>query len=241
MSTVKVPASVNEAKRRLTSLDSLITATGWERAAIVAALVPGHYSATEFAALRITGLRSTGAVTRCVEAWCHPLEVDGVVVKPVQFAPALGSKVKLPSCPYPTEAAGTARSSGGRPRAPQSEIVDRAGEDDAYAAELIEKLLKANPAAAKKAIARNTAGGVPEAPFDTPPEFQLVQARSMGADHLINNIRHIAALIERHQLDFPEVWTPERGERLAEFADRLAGMASIAMGVPSDASALEVK
>lgn len=79
MTEVRVPSSIETAVHKLTSVDSLVTAKEWERAAIVAAFVrkggQGHKARTgfmevaSFASLGIAGLRSPESVRRYRDAW----------------------------------------------------------------------------------------------------------------------------------------------------------------------------
>lgn len=117
---IQIPASVNEAVEKLGSLGKLLTATEWERAAIVAAFVEegegrgksvnasSSISPQEFAALGITGLRSKDTVRRYVRAW-----MDEVGTRP-----QAGHSVSLPSKLFPNDSRGTIDTSEG------SQVVD---------------------------------------------------------------------------------------------------------------------
>jgi hypothetical protein len=103
-STLRVPATIDEAQEQLDQLGQLATATEWRRAAIVAAFVrldEGHgqtrsaarfESARAFAERNIVGLRSANTVTRYVRCWLD--EHNGNY-------PAIGHDVKVPSKPWP--------------------------------------------------------------------------------------------------------------------------------------------
>lgn len=79
MTQVRVPPSIETAVQKLASVDSLVTAKEWERAAIVAAFVrvggqgqnssSGKLTSTQFAAKGISGLRSPETVIRYRDAW----------------------------------------------------------------------------------------------------------------------------------------------------------------------------
>ena len=56
MTSIKIPSTIEGVRDRAATLDSLATATEWERAAIVAAFVPGSYTAEEFADLDFPGM-----------------------------------------------------------------------------------------------------------------------------------------------------------------------------------------
>lgn len=112
MTTINIPASLDEAVNQLTGLGELLTATEWERAAIVAAFVrlPGAGARTdlatssqvrspnEFANLGITGLKSKDTVRRYVQAWLY--EHDGKYPKP-------GAKRVIPTKDFPTHPGNT--------------------------------------------------------------------------------------------------------------------------------------
>lgn len=103
MTTITIPTTIDKAADRLASIDGLVTATEWERAAIVAAFVrkgrPGiarnaksslHLTVREFADRRISGLTSHAAIRRYLNAWAAAI-ADGhaVEVEP-------GAKVEIP-------------------------------------------------------------------------------------------------------------------------------------------------
>jgi hypothetical protein len=82
MDKVEIPQDIDSASRRLNGIDALLTASKWERAAIVFAFTgddtPGPkvvrgestaISCREFAARGITGLRSDATVRRYRRAW----------------------------------------------------------------------------------------------------------------------------------------------------------------------------
>lgn len=79
MTTIKIPRTLDSARRKLGGIDDLLTATNWERAAIVAAFTrtggQGHKDRSvllttyEFAALGIKGLTSHVTVRRYRDAW----------------------------------------------------------------------------------------------------------------------------------------------------------------------------
>jgi hypothetical protein len=108
MTTVRIPRSANAAVAALTDLGALVTATEWQRAAIVATLVgpaPGSggppdrggqsprtgfaYTPTTLAALGITGLRKTDTIARYRDAWFDA----------GRTAPTLGQTVDLDGLP----------------------------------------------------------------------------------------------------------------------------------------------
>jgi hypothetical protein len=105
---IKIPATVEEAVSELSGIDALLTAKGWERAAIVAAFVrlgqsgdnrftvganTGPYeSPKSFAALGIAGLKSKDTVQSYVQRWLEASQ--GVYPEP-------GANVTLPLVEYP--------------------------------------------------------------------------------------------------------------------------------------------
>lgn len=102
--TVLIPEDLDIARRQLTALDGLATASEWARAAIVAAWVvlqdgPGGIvnsdnglTTTAFAELGIAGLKSPNSVRRYRLAWGD------------RPRPTLGEPVVLPSDPFPKSA-----------------------------------------------------------------------------------------------------------------------------------------
>ena len=159
--SVRTPRTLVSAKRRLGDLGSLATVTEWERALIVACFVrlndepgrPGidssvYYSPYSFAELGIVGLRSHVTVRRYVQIWLD--QHDGEYPEP-------GRSYQLPEVEFPSEAGGTAPPTGGRPRASQREIVERAKKDPVYAQELATELVEAAPRVLAKAVRKNPA------------------------------------------------------------------------------------
>src|SRR5262245_130692 len=110
MASIEVPGTIREATARLRAVDKLVTATEWERAAIVAAFVrlPGSgskgnltsevSSAEDFAARGINGLRSPQTVRLYVTRWLEAS--NGKYPQP-------GRKVKLPTAEWPPTRTGT--------------------------------------------------------------------------------------------------------------------------------------
>jgi hypothetical protein len=109
MTSISIPVSLPEAQAALTSIDGLITAREWERAAIVYAFThdgaPGSHwaekrseittlSSRDFAALGISGLRSDQTVRRHRKAW-----QDAIDQGKAQVA-VPGYSVQLPDLPW---------------------------------------------------------------------------------------------------------------------------------------------
>lgn len=102
---IRIPENMAEAQDRLTTLEGIATATGWERAAIVYAftrddlVVKGDQkiSFREFAKLGIAGLSSHNTVARYHDAWKLAVEQhDAPEVEP-------GGQVELPTAEWPPE------------------------------------------------------------------------------------------------------------------------------------------
>ena len=104
MTTIHIPASIEEASDALTGIESLLTRKGWERAAIVAAFVrkaqgqrtslgsQGSLTVEGFARLGIVGLRDPNTVRAHVQNWLDAH--DGVYPEP-------GAEVTIPTDPWP--------------------------------------------------------------------------------------------------------------------------------------------
>lgn len=110
MARVKIPATVEGAQDQLATLDGLLRAKEWERAAIVAAFVTpeasggrprkvatsSHFlNVSQFAALKISGLSTKDTVRIYVEAWQYAIEQGQA--KPVEP----GQTVVLPDMKWP--------------------------------------------------------------------------------------------------------------------------------------------
>ena len=101
MSAIRLPKTIDQAIIQLTGVESLLTATEWERAAIVFAFTEvssnqAHVktdmmSVTDFAALGVAGLTSKNTVQRYNEAWAKHGDIT------IQ----LGDQVKLPTIKFP--------------------------------------------------------------------------------------------------------------------------------------------
>lgn len=110
MSKFKIPASIDRATASLTTLDGLVVASEWQRAAIVSAFTTtdangrgnrtssGALSIRAFAELGVTGLRSQESIRRYRNAW--QAAIDAGQVRPV----APGDNVVLPELPFPPHA-----------------------------------------------------------------------------------------------------------------------------------------
>jgi len=92
--TIHIPDTLEEAVESLNGIDNLLTAKGWERAAIVAAFVrlPDKRTVDAFTARGIAGLTHEDTVRRYVLVWLA--QSDGVYPEP-------GADVELPAGPAP--------------------------------------------------------------------------------------------------------------------------------------------
>lgn len=143
--TVRIPRTLSSAERTLNEIGGLVTAKEWERAAVVAAFTiegkpgPGDriagdaISIREFARKGIIGLASQNTIRRYRDAW----KATGRVAAP-------GKTVDLADLPE-WSSVFDASDSGGRPRAPMAEIVERVRRDPEYADRLVEQVTEARP------------------------------------------------------------------------------------------------
>jgi hypothetical protein len=108
MTTITLPRSIDEARKRLEAIERLFTSRGWERAAIIASLVRpeqsggrpkkvpangGFLNVEQFAALGIAGLRKPDTVRLYVTRWLDSHE--GIHPEP-------GAELELPNgVPWP--------------------------------------------------------------------------------------------------------------------------------------------
>jgi hypothetical protein len=132
MTSIIIPASITEAKRELNSLEALLTAKEWQRAAIVAAFVrpqQGRRTDTsersfgsplcieDFVDLGIKGLASAPTVRRYLQAW---LEVKKTHPKPA-------SKVTLPNLPWPPEEKSLGSRTSADPDRAVEQVIEKHG------------------------------------------------------------------------------------------------------------------
>lgn len=102
---IQIPSTLDQAKGRLTEIEGIVTAKGWERAAIVWAFTlqandhvgenPHKISFRAFAALGIVGLRDHGVVGKYHDAWQAALDAG----KAKAIEP--GDRVEIPDLPWP--------------------------------------------------------------------------------------------------------------------------------------------
>lgn len=104
--SIRIPATFEDARAQLARLDSIATATGWERSAIVYAYTHDgrgrsknvettSLDATQFAKLGITGLTEVHTVTHYRHAWQFAVDAG----KAVPVGP--GDDVEVPDLEWP--------------------------------------------------------------------------------------------------------------------------------------------
>lgn len=173
MTTVTVPATVEEAVDRLRKLDRLLMAKGWERAAILATFIrlPGSgshnkrlnrgspvLSAEQFAADGIPGLRDPNTIRLYVQRW---LDANG------GRYPTPGDTIELPAGPWPPTTpevdARTQKVADAEAIAAQAE-ADGTGTskalDIAKNTKAMAAAIKASPPVAQAAVGALIAGGL---------------------------------------------------------------------------------
>lgn len=139
---ITIPASVDEAVDKLGSLGKLLTATEWERAAILAAFVrldehggdktkteSSLASTAEFAAKGIVGLKSKDTVRRYVNAWMDEVKVRPTPGQPVDLPtaefPHSGSRNNGPEADLHKSTAGMARALDAKPEQAAEHLVSK--------------------------------------------------------------------------------------------------------------------
>lgn len=150
-----IPFSLDEAIERLVAIEGIVTARGWERAAIVWAFtlpddvdqvgtIPQKISFRAFAARRIAGLRDHHTVAKYHDAW--QAAIDSGDAKPV----VPGDRIEIPDLPWPHPAYKEARLGGDR-RAAIEAVVGESGPSVASVAQVMEQpsaiaaAIRANP------------------------------------------------------------------------------------------------
>ncbi len=134
---MNIPKTIKSAEAKLTKLDGIVSASQWERAAIVYAFTQegevggdpttaakvrsdlGVMSFREFAALGIVGLKSKNTVLKYHEAWQSAID-DG---EALPIAP--GDAFNEPELDWPPEGRGPKRSGATNPR-----VVERLSDDE---------------------------------------------------------------------------------------------------------------
>lgn len=190
MTSYNVPPTLAAAKKELGTLGSLLTATQWERAAVVYAFTRdgrvadfgnSKLSTRDFAALGLQGLKKIETVSFYRKQWERAMK---------HGAPAAeaGKRVRLPELewrepldPDYAEAAalsGRDRSYVEKDEAAIARSLDRKDLDaevlaqnlnDRDAEAVVARILEDRPKIARRAVAREQARDLPEQPFTTPP------------------------------------------------------------------------
>jgi hypothetical protein len=129
-SSVRLPRTINSATKRLTDLDSLATATGWERAAIVYAFtyegtggprtvrVSGQLTIRQFAEQKIKGLSNKDTVSWYRKVW----KEHGEDVKP-------GQAITLPTEEFPQQSDNQGSRVSADPVKAVKQVIDKHGAD----------------------------------------------------------------------------------------------------------------
>jgi hypothetical protein len=134
MITIQIPDARDEMVARLNDLGTLLTARGWERAAIVAAHThqdgtrntdSDRLSVAEFAALGIHGLTSSASVARHRRNWWEAVAAGNAEsVSP-------GQTVTLPTTDYPIVSRAV-DDEVARAKAQEEVFVERIGQDPSF-------------------------------------------------------------------------------------------------------------
>ena len=243
MNTIQIPKSLAEAATSLGAIDSLLTAKGWERAAVVAAFVRfdtgtggsavevPHLSARSFAALGIAGLKSDATVRLYVNRW---LEYSQGVY------PEIGAEVLLPDTEWEatrTGTNGTSSTAGAKERL--SEMAARLDSD-----ELAEAIREAAPEAAAAVAAAVIDHPLPPKPKPKPvPANAELEARMDTMAMISTAAGHLTALKLRWDRE-PDSFEPVDTDQFRRLSDAYGMLADIVGGFSSgdlDALISEVK
>lgn len=179
---IKTPITLKDARERLATLDQLVLAKEWERAAIVATFVrldtpPGpkdmkdvsYLTPLTFAEMGVVGLASAPTVRKYVRAWLD--NNDG------QY-PAYGKTVTLPTVPFPS-LRGT----------------DGYNSPDGLRS-TIERAIEHHGAEGVQSVVSDVVGHPPHPSRPLPP----VEASPMGASPVSEFREHIASATESLQI-----------------------------------------
>lgn len=237
MTTIQIPATTEAVDAELASLGELYTATGWRRAALLAARVrlPGSGNASsgvcspeQFAALGIHGLRSHTTVRLYVQNW---LDAKGDY-------PVLGAAVELPEIEWPPTRTGTDgdRTDEGAARTVQR-VIERHGP------EVVARHVARAPGGeraireeAERSIERrhaeHTASRSTNPALDEMDRQVAEQAEvDREVERLISSLRHLRALAER--------WNAEQREaavsRLMNYTGAIGDLVALMQGATDDA------
>jgi hypothetical protein len=243
-SSVSIPRSISAATARLVDLESIATATGWERAAIVYAFTedgrgasPGSRSLTfaDFAALGIAGLRNKDTVARYHRIWAEAIGMrKAKKVKP-------GDTARLPATDFPPDEANG--NLGSRITVP---AVVRHIEREP---EFIDRVIRESPVAQRAARRQVLNGPSLSEKFGPAPEPDVddVMFASIAAANEYRAVAHramanLAEAVEVAYAAMAELDSEDR-ERFAASVENIVGrvamLAAMVEGAPDDVSALE--
>lgn len=231
MKQVHIPASIEEAQERLGGIGRLLTAKGWERAAIVYAFTSNQQGSNqhsrktanalgirEFANLGISGLRDDETVAWVRQAWQDAVD-DGAATKAEP-----GTDVTMPDRDFPKHPRTRSAVDGFRAQLRQSpEAVRELVRDQPdIAIELAEQVM-ATPSVRTP---------VERALSERPLEREVVQSAPRRRDYS-SDFRHaVNVLIPVLHAIRGGTWEPDETERLlAAFLTR--AFAEISSGEPS--------
>lgn len=190
MTSYNVPPTLAAAKKELGALGSLLTATQWERSAVVYAFARdgrvadfgnSKLSTRDFAALSLQGLRKPETVSFYIKQWERAMKHGTPAAAP-------GKRVRLPDLDwrdaedpdYAKAAAQSGRDKSyvekdeaavGRSVARQELDAEVLAQNltDRDAEAVVARIMEDRPKIAQRAVAREQARELPEAPFTTPP------------------------------------------------------------------------
>jgi hypothetical protein len=240
MTTVTMPASIDEAVGALTGIEKLLQAREWERAAIVATFVraqesggrPGKAATSrgflnydQFAALGINGLRHRDTVRMYEKRW---LDVAGT-------APDPGEKVTLPTEKWPPADRGTdGYDSPEGAEKTVAKIIEKHGSAPVRAA--VSKLPREQRAHVESELIESAIENI-GAPFDTPPPIPG-EDRPMRSGYAVTEAcveftragqRLLQALTKHQPLEDP---VADRAvDQVLDMADSIAAAIRERMGV----------
>lgn len=227
MNTIHIPTEIAEAVETLSSIEQLLTAQRWERAAIVAAFVRlstkgAHLngemmSPGQFAALGISGLKSATTVQLYVERWLETHE--GVY-------PEAGAEVLLPEKDWEPTRTGTNGASSIDGAVKRLTEMAAALDSTELAAAISEAAPEAAMVVAHEVMKPKAAKPKATPVHDEVDENLMALAASLGTAS--GHVTAIKLLLDR--LDGEPV--PERERvRLRRLADQFGMLADLADGV----------
>jgi len=218
LTTIRTPLSAEEGIARLGVIDQLVTAKGWERAAILATLIrlPGSggnpdsrvYTAEQLAKEGISGLRDPDTIRKYVQRWLDANDGE---------YPEFGVKIKLPELRWPPV---DPSDRGTRMSAKQVEKQVRESREIAEAAirgladgglehldddeveELVHQASAARPAPAGRGHGRSVRDRTGDAPFDLPPRSHIGGHEDERRMNVHRDQANLAAAITRIKWDF---------------------------------------